>query len=471
MVKIYTAKNGAKYIKLANGQCRFISQKGRGMLAKGISGCVYRPGLISREEGRPPANRVSKLMYKAQADKERDELEKIKIIDPEGRFTLANYKLLNPNGVTEDGDGDINNRCLKWIESTDMRVLSPGETYENCQRGAEECAYRLLNLDYGGDTLLEIGGFDDNFYRALLPIFEGLVLLSHNNLVHHDIKAANILYNGVKMILIDWGHAINMDKIGGPDDVFRGHYGAPNWPLDLTDLKRKGKDPRFIYKSTIRERIKNENADFWKNLRSYGLNREGIYNIHGSKYDTYSLGMTLLMLRSQTDSNRDREAAFIQILHRMTHGNMIHRLSPEQALNQYQEFLRDYGDGDGDGGGGGGAAAAGAGGPPERERVVNPLTGREIIFGGATWQRLTMTEKLGTVTNAQGRRILANKGGFSGGTPFFLGAYFRTWTGAAGEDTFGEILSANLEEDQELDDEDNKDVRETAEEIFRFLIS
>jgi hypothetical protein len=29
MVKVYTAKNGARYIKLANGQCRFVSGASR----------------------------------------------------------------------------------------------------------------------------------------------------------------------------------------------------------------------------------------------------------------------------------------------------------------------------------------------------------------------------------------------------------------------------------------------------------
>ena len=62
MVRVYTAKNGAKYIKLANGQCRFISgaskkylnkirkMRGGKMIAKGTYGCVYSPSLISRKD-------------------------------------------------------------------------------------------------------------------------------------------------------------------------------------------------------------------------------------------------------------------------------------------------------------------------------------------------------------------------------------------------------------------------------------
>ena len=59
MVKVYTAKNGAKYIKLANGQCRFVSQKGGRMLNRGSYGCAYRPALSARGRGRVP-NKVSK---------------------------------------------------------------------------------------------------------------------------------------------------------------------------------------------------------------------------------------------------------------------------------------------------------------------------------------------------------------------------------------------------------------------------
>ena len=70
-----------------------------------------------------------------------------------------------------------------------------------------------------------------------MPIFEGLVTLLNNNLVHHDIKEPNILYNGEKMVLIDWGLSMNLDKISQPEDEFVGYVGYAYWPLDITRLE------------------------------------------------------------------------------------------------------------------------------------------------------------------------------------------------------------------------------------------
>ena len=47
--KVYTAKNGAKYIKLANGRCRFVKKSGSGS-SKKKGGGLRRGGSINTKQ-------------------------------------------------------------------------------------------------------------------------------------------------------------------------------------------------------------------------------------------------------------------------------------------------------------------------------------------------------------------------------------------------------------------------------------
>jgi len=60
---------------------------------------------------------------------------------------------------------------------------------------------RLMNADSTAESRSEM----DRLWHACVPIFEGLKIFNENGLLHHDLKLENIVWNGEKLALIDFG--------------------------------------------------------------------------------------------------------------------------------------------------------------------------------------------------------------------------------------------------------------------------
>jgi len=183
-------------------------------IGSGSYGCAIKPGFSCSPSNDIIDNTISKL-FSSERDY-RDEVDiykKVAAIDKDNKFTL---KLISNCEIkpayVNNNVGNIN-EC-KIIKN-------------------KEKVYQII-YEYGGLDLFKL--FLNNqvttthpnlniyqFLKKFIEIFKGLEILKRNGLVHRDIKIDNILFDGTKIILIDFGL------------------------LTTTDMTYKGSNPELYY--------------------------------------------------------------------------------------------------------------------------------------------------------------------------------------------------------------------------------
>ena len=194
------------------------------MIGTGSYGYVYRPCLffldvssenmqIMQETIKNRNNHVSKLLKKEFAEKELLRYELIRIADPYNNFHLGNMFMANPS-------------------RRNIPLLSIGDNGKEIIDNFEE--YKLIIMKYGGKTLREYGNiiynnkkthvdasttfhasspnasvlrtfasgsnhkYEQNiviFWKDSIRLIQGVNCFIQNNIVHHDIKSANIVFD------------------------------------------------------------------------------------------------------------------------------------------------------------------------------------------------------------------------------------------------------------------------------------
>lgn len=177
------------------------------IIGEGTYGCVTKPSLKC-DTPQDYTDRVSKLMTKRDAEDELNEIEKIINIPNIDKYILRLPKICSPLGSKQFYD------TLKKCKSNSV------------QRAAKKDAkhFRLLLLDNGGvdlykfihkDIYKTLNTNDVNiFLTSILQLFEGVAFFRNNDIIHHDIKLPNIVYNvkNSKIKFIDFGIMINKSE-------------------------------------------------------------------------------------------------------------------------------------------------------------------------------------------------------------------------------------------------------------------
>lgn len=178
----------------------------RKVIGEGSYGCVQQPSIPC--ETLPSADfkydeYVSKLMKNKDAQKELSQFIVIGNYDTNNEYHLETPILCKPE-LTKDIIDDIE-KC-KYFKKTDI-VDNPDD-------------FSLLLLKYGGPDLSvfckdHIKNFlktnknikSDHFWLEVQHLLKGLKFFRDNNIIHHDIKPQNILFNldNGKLMFIDFG--------------------------------------------------------------------------------------------------------------------------------------------------------------------------------------------------------------------------------------------------------------------------
>lgn len=178
----------------------------RKVIGEGSYGCVQQPSIPCESLPTPDFkydDYVSKLMKGKDAQKELSEFIVIGNYDTNNEYHLGTPILCKPE-LTKDVIDDIE-KC-KYFKKTDI-VDNPDK-------------FSLLLLKYGGPDLAafckdHIKNFlktdknnkSDHFWLEVQHLIKGLKFFRDNNIVHHDIKPQNILFNldNGKLMFIDFG--------------------------------------------------------------------------------------------------------------------------------------------------------------------------------------------------------------------------------------------------------------------------
>jgi len=342
------------------------------VIGEGSFGCVHRPALKCKYKPyNPNPNKVSKLLTKENADDELTEFELIKKADQKEVFHLGKPGSCEPDNVVKNR-GPINN-CRNF-DSKDINN------------------YKLLLLKHGGKDLENIeekyGDLAENnqntrkveqLFLNMSRILYGTKILIDKDIVHHDLKQQNIVYNEETGIVnfIDFGlmttkrKMINEVKKGYPYGV---HWSFPPEIIlydksiynNLCNLTEKAKKNRINtlylrYKAkvwftmqmyTYDQDDESKGKHATRNMRIFYIMCDDLIKKDYEKFltksmetfDNYGVGISLLSLVIRTKRFLSKRLAtdLKDLFQSMIHGNVFVRPSPTEVVNTYEHILKSH---------------------------------------------------------------------------------------------------------------------------------
>ena len=352
---------------------------GANVIGEGTFGCAHKPSMMCRDKTHRNANEISKLMTSVNAIKELKEFALIDAADKEKQFYLGKPR-----------------KCEV------ARILSNIRSIRNCPSGRFEPEkidnYSLLVMNYGGKDL-DIFGEEvatwtktkehvdaiELFWLEVVRLFYGLKVLHDNNVLHHDIKQQNIVYDQAtnRVNLIDFGFMekkstrIYASKIEANWLGNKHHWSFPleavYWNKDIYMLaaSARGKSKKayrefaesvadncgYFFTSVIHFNANKSKIDkvaavgtrnAFSNVLEFEPNDES-YNRFIDKsidsVDTYGLGIALMFVlhRSKHLLSAEFYKNVMNIGVNMLEGRVFLRSTPEQLLAQYEDLLTNSG--------------------------------------------------------------------------------------------------------------------------------
>jgi len=186
-------------------------------VAEGTYGCVYRPPIKCKNGIKYPAGKISKLMTRRAAIKEENEYKLIKKADKKNKYYPGPPIRCEPDEVDANSE------------------MTPGEC-ELFEKDPDITKYELLIYNDGGHDLKQFINEElddylargmqeqtDMFFLNAYNLFEGIKLFLANDILHHDIKPQNIVFESVnhRFNYIDFGLIKQKSKL--VNDIISGN--------------------------------------------------------------------------------------------------------------------------------------------------------------------------------------------------------------------------------------------------------
>jgi serine/threonine protein kinase len=356
----------------------FDIDKPSDVIGEGTYGCAHRPPMKCRDEPVRNKNDISKLMTSANAAKELKEFALIDAADKRKQFYLGKPSKCQPD-----------------------RILSNIRSISKCPSGKFDPVkmddYSLLVMKYGGQDLDQFGeevrtwtktkehvDAIELFWLEAVRLFYGLKVLHDNNVVHHDIKQQNIVYDRVtnRANLIDFGFMekkttrIYASKLSANWLGNKHHWSFPFEAVfwnkdDYMMAARRGKNERaynefadsvatncgYFFISTLPVRfmklhqknaIKTMTSGAFQNVLAFEPTDEAYDRFIDKSIDTvdsYGLGIALIFVlhRSKHLLSDEFYRNITDIIVDMLSPGVFLRSTPEQLLAKYEDILTTSG--------------------------------------------------------------------------------------------------------------------------------
>ena len=203
------------------------NQENKKVVGYGSSSCTFRPPLNCSERNIKLRNNINKsrvisqITDLASADLKVNMVHKLRLSGLEEKL-LNKYFILTPLPL----ESNLKQKDLRRGESLPLRQCTPNINSETLKKLEPQCPIyekflhqpnRMLYFNNGGNDLEKLKKEEElqyyiNWLANFLNIFEGVKLLIDNNVIHFDIKRANIISNpssisGIGFRLIDFDMA------------------------------------------------------------------------------------------------------------------------------------------------------------------------------------------------------------------------------------------------------------------------
>lgn len=323
-------------------------------LGNGSYGCVYTPPLKCKNaltSGQKTKGMVGKVFFAdAGFDEEVAMIKFVKeYVDPQSEFTIA-----------------MTDTCtIQKPHRKKMLVNAPSDC-TNLQGNESQ----LIYPNGGNDLKAFAKRYKNNpnaffrLFKAMHPVFRGLVIMASKGVVHSDIKPANMLYHhrSKRVVLIDFDLMKKYHTLYTPMDTHIKDADYMYFPPEYKIQVHGGNiDHRALLESYVErfrhlgsaqaffERFNVSLEDDLANLLSKKKRRTKKDAQRFYEYvDVYSLGIALAeIMRSMqflepeglSKSVRAKLALVKHLIHHMIRPNPYERWHPKQVYATYQELL------------------------------------------------------------------------------------------------------------------------------------
>lgn len=362
-------------------------------VGEGSYGCVHKPPLKCKNQRKQEnSNKVSKILTKQNAQDELNEFFLISEADKNGEYHLGRPTSCEPAKIDsnmlaiKDCARLQRNHKRKYasrISKKDMNnfmllIMKDGGY------NIEQYSQQLHNANLTKDTIKQVNDFLIEGFRLL----EGLSLFLDHNIIHHDLKAQNIVYNPEenRVNFIDFGLMNKISKARHEAENSQYGYGIHwSFPFEIS-LWNKSNFERFI-KSNADEKRKsikkkltgikeehaytfeiiyqNDNKEIEKHLSIYmnflatmDNNYDQFLHKSLTTFDLYGVGLAFMTFYNHTNhileflelemdlkTNKDTHLSerFKLLFLSMIDPNVYTRIDVNSALYEYQDILVDSG--------------------------------------------------------------------------------------------------------------------------------
>lgn len=312
-------------------------------IASGSYGCVFRPALKCVERTSIGTRSVGKVFQdEGGFETEKGVMDTVKRIDPNGDFTIAasGSCTVNPN------------------------KYRPKDDVSKCPIINPENPNKQLIMKYGGKSL-DMLVFDKTITKAAFvkllklmhPIFKGLLAFQTHGVIHQDIKPDNIMYDGKKLYLIDFGimsqaathyknpkknHMLNADYPYFPPEYKCMYY--LNKSVDHVISKYLD---NFVFSIHIAGKVVNLpvaiqkylGLDIDEEVRAMFGKMKKAAAISPQVVDVYQLGLSIFMMWLAVRGGPPNIHGIKDMLRCMIHPNVYERCDPKSALQYYESVM------------------------------------------------------------------------------------------------------------------------------------
>jgi serine/threonine protein kinase len=345
------------------------------IIGKGAYGCVHKPSLRCKNKTvKSYKDKISKFMQNAYAKSEMQEYKTIQSADPKHQLYLGKPVKCSPENDTENIIAI--NKCGfgNWQTNTHS-LLVMGDGGENLS----DFAIRFNKNPITPENKKKM----ELFWIEAQRILYGLTVFLQNDIVHHDLKGQNIVYNEEKnrINFIDFGLMTSKQKILEECKISKYDSAISHWsyPFELhlmnkhsfNRVARMNRPEKKKYiKNFVEKKIMSGNVKYFfselfghfsKSIQEDNINiivndfkdfllddfkdYDYVLNKCFNTIDIYGAGIGLTKVLSNTSQFIEPALAneLSEFFATMITNHLPSRVEPLEAVHQYEAILEKHG--------------------------------------------------------------------------------------------------------------------------------